>query len=182
MPRFLATTLTLALVSAALPACAPAPSGAEGRGDAAGHDPSLLMLEPADPDLRELAWMTGHWASRDGELRMEEHWTQPAAGSMMGINRMMSGERTLSFEFLRIVAGPDGVVYLASPGGRNPPTPFPLVDVDGTRAVFENPDHDFPRRITYWLDGDGSLNALIEGDEDGERREEHFSWRPARLS
>jgi hypothetical protein len=30
------------------------------------------------------------------------------------------------------------------------------------RATFENPQHDFPRKLTYWREGD-TLNARAEG-------------------
>jgi hypothetical protein len=38
--------------------------------------------------------------------------------------------------------------------------------------VFENPQHDFPKVITYRLEGDGTLVAVIEGD--GKRVEFKF--------
>jgi len=62
-----------------------------------------------------------------------------------------------------------GVVLHASPGGRFPTTEFALVDLDDQRAVFSNPDHDFPQRITYQRDGN-RLHAEIEGAEDGEKK------------
>jgi hypothetical protein len=45
-----------------------------------------------------------------------------------------------------------------------PPTPFKLVESGERRAVFANPQHDFPKRILYWLAKDGALHARIEGD------------------
>ena len=62
------------------------------------------------------------------------------------------------------------IVYLASPGGRSPSTPFRLVrSTPGPmhEAVFENPDHDFPNRIIYRLsEEEGVLTARIEGKRD----------------
>ncbi len=56
--------------------------------------------------------------------------------------------------------------YIAQPGGR-PPTAFRRT-AGGERWVrFENPEHDFPRRIEYRREGD-ALHAEIAGpDENG---------------
>jgi hypothetical protein len=93
---------------------------------------------------------------------MEEHWTEPAGGILLGLHRDVKEGRTVLFEFLRIEETPDAVTYWASPKGR-PATPFKLVEHAEKRVVFENKDHDFPQRILYWIDADGSLAARIEG-------------------
>jgi hypothetical protein len=70
------------------------------------------------------------------------------------------------FEFLRIRASDDGIVYLAAPLGRHPPTPFRLTHTSAGVAVFSNPDHDFPTRISYELDATGRLHATVSGSDD----------------
>ncbi|HVS02327.1 MAG TPA: DUF6265 family protein, partial [Thermoanaerobaculia bacterium] len=110
--------------------------------------------------LADLAWMTGSWEGTSGEVRMEEHWTAPAGGLMVGMHRDV-GEGRSFFEFLRLEETAAGITYLASPRGR-PATPFPLVEVGEQRAVFANPEHDFPQRIVYWREG-ARLCARIEG-------------------
>ena len=114
-------------------------------------------------DVSALAWMAGHWRGADGGTEMEELWTAPAGGTLLGVHRDVKNGRTVSWEFLRIETTPDGIVYQASPTGR-PPTPFKLVESGERRAVFANPQHDFPKRILYWLAKDGALHARIEGD------------------
>ena len=65
-----------------------------------------------------------------------------------------------AFEYLRIVERDGGLVYIAQPGGR-PPTEFVLTELTTTRAVFENPRHDYPRRIVYELSDEGRLSATV---------------------
>jgi hypothetical protein len=120
--------------------------------------------------IDDLAWMSGHWTSTRDGLVMEEIWTAPGGGVMLGLHRDAKGAKA-SFEFLRIAEMPEGVIYLAQPGG-NPPTPFTLVETGRNRAVFANPQHDFPKRILYWLE-DGKLCARVEGD--GESAEQ-WCW------
>ena len=62
------------------------------------------------------------------------------------------------------------------PGGRSPPTEFTLTAHAAQRAVFENPQHDFPKRIIYERRGD-VMNARIDG---GEGSEQAMEWRFSR--
>lgn len=120
--------------------------------------------QPASLD--PVAFLAGTWAGEEGGLSMEEHWTPPAGGLMLGLHRDVAKGKAVFFEFLRIEATPKGIVYLASPKGA-PATPFPLVESVGNRAVFENREHDFPTRIIYRLTSDGSLHARVEGTKKG---------------
>ena len=111
--------------------------------------------------VEDLAWMTGHWGATIDGVEMEEVWLAPNGGVMLGMHRDVKKTKTF-FEFLRIATTPEGVAYLAQPGGR-PATPFLLTEVTPTRAVFANPKHDFPQRITYTLE-EGRLCARVEGE------------------
>jgi hypothetical protein len=115
--------------------------------------------------IADLAWLEGTWVSEADSTRVEERWTSPAGGAMLSTSRTLRGGRMVAFEFLRIVARPGGVVYIAQPGGR-PPTEFALTASGPGRAVFENPAHDFPKRLTYHRSG-STLRVEVEGDEKG---------------
>jgi hypothetical protein len=138
----------------------------------------VAILADAPPtSVEALAWMAGTWEGREASgVEMEEVWLAPKGGSMLGLHRDVAGGRTASFEFLRIAAEKDGVVYWASPGGR-PATPFKLTESGPRRAVFANPAHDFPKKILYWIDDAGALHARIEGDGPGKAQE--WTWRKA---
>ncbi|HEY7508805.1 MAG TPA: DUF6265 family protein [Vicinamibacteria bacterium] len=142
---------------------------------------ALALLAAAAPNdvaaasIERLSWMAGGWASRDGEEWTEEHWLAPRGGTMLGLHRDVRGRRTTGFEFLRIEARPEGLVYLASPGGR-PATTFRAIEVSHERVVFENKEHDFPQRILYWR-SPGALHARIEGVENGKPASMEWRWR-----
>jgi len=115
--------------------------------------------------LSDIAWLAGHWREEKGGALTEELWMPPRGGVMLGLNRSVRNEHKAGFEFLRLEADKEGVVYLASPGGAAP-TPFRLTAADAAHAVSENPEHDFPKRIEYRLAGD-TLTASIAGDKPG---------------
>lgn len=129
-----------------------------------------LTLPLSAAGLDDLAFLSGHWGAKVGNVEMEEIWSAPAGGMLIGMHRDVKAKRT-SFEFMRIEQTADGIVFFAQPSGR-PQTPFPLVESSANRAVFANPQHDFPQRIIYTLQ-DGRLCARVEGA--GESAEE-WCW------
>lgn len=140
----------------------------------------VAALSGAQPaSLDPVAFLAGTWTGEEGGVAMEEHWTAPAGGLMLGLHRDVAKGKAAFFEFLRIEATPKGIVYLASPKGA-PATPFPLVESGGNRAVFENREHDFPTRIIYRLTPDDSLHARIEGTRKGKPAFEEWTWKRAR--
>ena len=135
--------------------------------------------EGTAPKLASLGWLAGAWKGTDRGTAMEEFWTEPKGGLMLGLHRDVRDGRAVSFEFLRIEEGAGGLVYQASPRGA-PATPFPLAEIGKERVVFANPDHDFPKRILYWLDKDGALHARVDAGE-GLRGQE-WRWERARAA
>ena len=118
-----------------------------------------------NPTLADLSWMSGDWQTAPGGRRqIEEHWTGVAGGSMMGVSRTVAGDKTVEFEYLRIEQRQDGIYYVAHPKARCPGTDFRLTRASATEAVFENPQHDFPKRIIYGKT-DAGLTASIDGGE-----------------
>ncbi len=109
------------------------------------------QIEPREPvaaKAEELAWLAGNWRGERRKASIEERWSVPAGGALLGTSRTVSGAKMTAFEYLRIVEAGGRLVYVAQPGGK-PPTEFTLVELDESRAVFENPFHDFPQRISY---------------------------------
>jgi hypothetical protein len=130
---------------------------------------STLLLFPVltiqNTTLADVSWISGDWQTAPGGRRqIEEHWTVAAGGSMMGVSRTIAGDKTVEFEYLRIEQREDGVYYVAHPKARCPGTDFKLTRASATEAVFENPQHDFPKRIIYRKTVDG-LTASIDAGE-----------------
>jgi hypothetical protein len=128
--------------------------------------PAAAAARSDDRVLGDLAWLAGHWSGTSEGADVEEHWTVPTGGTMLGNARTVQNGKTVFFEYLRIEEKDGAILYLASPMGRDPPTPFTLVERTQDRLVFENPEHDFPQRIVYTREGD-KLRARIEGVQQG---------------
>jgi hypothetical protein len=131
---------------------------------------------PAPPaGIPDAAFLAGSWELVNGATRVEESWTCPGPDSMYATGRTLANGKTTFFEFLRIEARKDGVFYVAQPKGR-PPTDFKLTRHEAGVLVFENPEHDFPKRITYTKSGSDGLVARVEGDASSAEKAEEFRY------
>jgi len=128
--------------------------------------------------MADLRWLVGTWRGTAGSASVEEHWTQPDGGAMLGLGRTVRQGRMVGFEFLRIVTRGEAIVYIAQPGGQ-PPTEFPMTSSGPNIAVFENPAHDHPKLIRYRRAGD-ALTAELEGAELGKPVREVYTFTLAR--
>ncbi|MBL8896247.1 MAG: hypothetical protein JNM84_01405 [Planctomycetes bacterium] len=126
------------------------------------HAEDIPMPTPAQAVVGDLEWLAGAWVGkRSSGSSIEERWSPPLGGAMLAISRTVNTSgKLVAFEYLRVVERDGGLVYIAQPGGKTA-TEFVLTELTKTRAVFENPRHDYPKRIAYQLSEDGRLKATI---------------------
>ena len=143
-----------------------------------------LLSPPApasDPPrgVDDLAWMSGCWIQTRPDGFVEEHWMKPAAGALFGMSRTVKGGRTTEWEFLRIGEEGGRLAYVAKPSGQAE-SAFPVKRLGDGEVVFEDPKHDFPQRIVYRRNADGSITARIEGEIGGKAKGVEFPYRRCR--
>ncbi len=126
------------------------------------HPEDIELPSPAKATIADLKWLADAWTGMRRTSSIEERWSPPKGGAMLGVSRTVSGRsgKMVAFEFLRIVERDGSLVYVAQPGGK-PPTEFVLTELDNQRAVFVNPRHSYPQRIVYELSKEGALTASI---------------------
>ncbi|HKR37727.1 MAG TPA: DUF6265 family protein [Steroidobacteraceae bacterium] len=132
----------------------------------------------AKPTLQDFAWLAGHWRIEQADRQVDEQWMAPAGGLMMGMARNVQGGKVREYEFTLLRQEPNGdIFYVASPSKQSE-TSFKLTSLAGGAAVFENPQHDFPTKIVYARQADGSLLAAIEGPgRDGKPRRVEYPFK-----
>ena len=135
----------------------------------------------ADFDANQLSWLTGCWTLSRGPLLIEEHWSKPTSGHIIGFSRTTRGGKAASWEFLTILTSPTGdITYNPRLSSNQPPVAFKLVKQSDSEVTFENLTHDFPQRIIYRKSPEGdSLHARIEGEVQGKLRSQEFPYRRA---
>lgn len=134
-------------------------------------DPALGQTSQA---LDRMSWLAGCWAGEAAEPGTQEHWMQPAGGTMIGMGRTVKAGKTIEFEFMRIHVAPDGkLLFTALPSGQKEAT-FTEFRSGESEIGFENAGHDFPQRVIYKLQGATRLLASIDGSRKGVARTIEF--------
>lgn len=118
-------------------------------------------------------WLTGVWLGEHDGAVIEEYWTPLTGGNMLGAGRESKDGKLVFFEHLRIEDRGGTWYYVALPYGRSS-TDFKLARGTREELVFENPEHDFPQRISYRLLPDGGLLVRVEGSANGTARAEEY--------
>jgi hypothetical protein len=144
----------------------------------------IPLPAPAKASISDMAWLAGAWVgTRSSGSSIEERWSPPLGGAMLAVSRTVNKAGKMNaFEYLRIIERDGGLVYIAQPGGGSP-TEFVLTELTADmgaeagprRAVFDNPRHDYPKRIVYELSAEGVLSATIGFMKGGTPR--RFEWK-----
>lgn len=126
------------------------------------HAEDIPMPIPAKAVINDLRWLAGGWSgTKSTGSTVEELWSPPRGGAMLGLSRTVNASgKMVAFEYLRIVEREGGLIYVAQPGGKTA-TEFVLSELGPKRAVFENPRHDYPKRIVYELSNEGTLTTTV---------------------
>lgn len=114
--------------------------------------------------LQQLSWMLGDW-QRTGlpEGRTGYERWRVDGHALAGVGVSKRDGQVLFEERLRLVEQ-DGAIYYIADVAENPqPVRFKLVSSSDKKAAFANPEHDFPKRIVYRLQGD-HLEVSTSGD------------------
>jgi hypothetical protein len=126
--------------------------------------------------LADLAWLTGCWEGRQGDAVIEEVWSKPGGGSLLGFGRTVKSGRTTSFEFMQVREENGTLTYMPQPQGGTPVS-FPLKNSVAAKMMFENKEHDFPQRVVYERGGPELLIAAIEGIYKGKEEREEYQMK-----
>lgn len=130
--------------------------------------------------IQRAAWLQGCWEMTTAARLVEEAWTPPKAGAMIGVSRTIQNGKMTAYEFIVLREEGERLAYVAHPSGQ-PPATFLSTSVSSSELIFENPAHDFPQQIGYRLDGD-ALTAWIRGTQKGRDRRVEFPYRRTRCT
>ena len=120
--------------------------------------------------LEGLDWLLGQWEQSGETATTRETWTRVSSDTFEGLGETLDAQdgSRRAWESLRLVAMRGQVFYLAQTKGNPRPVAFTLTECEDGVAVFDNPEHDFPRRLAYRLTDAGALAVTVsDGGERG---------------
>ena len=103
------------------------------------------------------------------------HYSTPAGGKILSYSQLLRGGQVSFYEFEVFESQGQAVRLQPFPGGR-PAVGLTLTshDPQARRAVFENPDKDYPTRIAYERATDGALHVVLSDPHGGSDKVERF--------
>lgn len=109
-------------------------------------------------------WLTGRWENTQEDLKTVEIWERKPAGFQVR-GFMLEGSDTLFAENIIVAQKGREIFYTVTIAEENngQPVAFKLTENTGNKAVFENPKHDFPQKISYQQTSPDSVLVLVSG-------------------
>ena len=151
------TALPLALAAAAsLIALAP------------DEEPRTGARPSRDVTVADLAWLAGSWTGSDGQSEWESSYSSPAGGQIVAASKEMRGGETVMIDFEHFYERDGEVRMTPFPFGKKS-VEFALSEYSGAdqRAVFANPEHDFPKTFVYHRVDRETLKVTLDGEMNG---------------
>lgn len=125
--------------------------------------------------------LTGTWImqKRNGEITGET-WVKINDSSLSGKSFWVKAGDTTLLETVDIVKEANDIYYIPVVSGQNEDRPvrFKLSGIKGTAYIFENQEHDFPKRIVYDFTGTKTLHAYIDDGTEKKRRHYYYKRKP----
>jgi hypothetical protein len=123
-----------------------------------------IAKETSD-NFNKLQWLTGTWNRTNTKpgRTAHERWEKKSDHELQGWGVNLKGQDTLFMEKLKIVIKDNAIYYVADVPENKEPVYFELTAISDTGFTCENPQHDFPKKIEYLLEGK-VLKATISGN------------------
>ncbi len=140
----------------------------------------IEKTETAVPEIESFDWLLGNWQRTNEEEGKQtfEHWEKKSDSEYLGFGFTMEETDTISFENIRLIKTDTSWAIEVNLPEEAQATVFELTEIDETGFTCENEANEFPKKITYFKEGN-ALKAIISGGDmeisfDFEKVEEHI--------
>jgi hypothetical protein len=151
-----------------------------------GQTPAIPAA-PLKATVDQLSWVAGAWTGTVGDRTVEQHWSAPAAGSIIAMYRSIRNGRPTLYELLAIEQEGEGVVLrikhfapgagLVGQEAKDESMNHTLVKLDMKLAIFEGGTAAAPVRITFRSPDAANLNIVVERQRDGKPTSTVFEYK-----
>jgi Domain of unknown function (DUF6265) len=114
-------------------------------------------------------WLPGKWENKTSDGNLLEIWKKTNDSVYEGQSFFIKGKDTLHFEEIQLKQKGENLLYVSNIRGQNNDEPVTFLhnlEIE-KQLVFENPKNDYPKKIIYTNNADGSLVIQISGIQQG---------------
>jgi len=129
--------------------------------------------------FKRLYALEGTWKMITKRGAVCEEWKKINADHLQNRGYRVTGNDTVINERVALTNTENGIFYTSTVEDQNnqQPVAFKLSSAKGNTFVFENPDHDYPKRIVYQLISADSLYAYIDDGSDDPKKRQNFRYK-----
>lgn len=122
--------------------------------------------------------LQGRWVMKTKKGSIGEEWIRVGRNYLQSKGYSVKGTDTTITERVALRNTKDGIFYTSTVEEQNQklPIPFKLTVVNDNVFVFENPQHDFPKRICYKLVNKDSIHAWIDDGSVNSKKRSNFFY------
>jgi hypothetical protein len=128
-------------------------------------------------EIQKATWLLGEWEKTDSLGTLKEIWINKNDSTFIGQSYYIQNNKdTIHNENIELVQDQEHLIYSANVQGENnnAAVSFQMTKEDDSLLVFENPKHDYPKKIEYRLLKNYNLVATISGKVNGKIKSESY--------
>lgn len=146
-----------------LQACSPKPKAADSK-----EEQSFILKDSTPIQFNKTTnfnWLVGNWKRMHEKAPNQtfEVWQKKSDGRFLGHGFVMKNQDTVWQEKMTFSKIDSSWTLQVKTPGNQDLVEFQLSEFDSTSFVVENYNHDFPKKIKYWINHN-HLQAIVEGD------------------
>jgi Domain of unknown function (DUF6265) len=129
--------------------------------------------------FKKLYTLEGTWKMLTKRGAVCEEWKKINDHHLQNRGYMLIGKDTLVSERVALTNTEAGIFYTSTVENQNDKQPiaFKMTSAEGNTFIFENPAHDYPKRIVYKLVTADSLHAYIDDGTDEPKKRQNFYYK-----
>ena len=138
---------------------------------------SAFIISGDNKTFKKLYTLEGTWRMNTKRGALCEEWKRVNKNHLQNKGYMVKGKDTIISERVSLTNTKEGIFYTSTVEDQNnkQPVAFKMTGSENNVFVFENPQHDFPKRIVYKLITADSLHAYIDnGTETGKKQNFYY--------
>lgn len=126
---------------------------------------SFTLNQDKTANIKSFKWLQGSWQMQTQRGVITEKWIISNDNTLAGKSTLVRADGTeIQLEKIELVSRTGNYYYIPTVKNQNGerPVEFKITSHNDAGFVAENPQHDFPKRITYTLVNKDSIHAIID--------------------
>jgi Domain of unknown function (DUF6265) len=140
---------------------------------------AFMVSDNSKKAFKRLYALEGTWKMKTKKGAIFEEWKKVNKNYLQNKGYVINGMDTIITERVALQKSKTDIFYTSIVENQNNKKPivFALTKAESNTFVFENPKHDYPKRIVYKIVTADSLHAFIDDGIDASKKRQDFYYK-----